>query len=153
MSITIGSLDLNSLSSNGTYFEFIRGGLQSLASFRGEDDIIPSAAGRDPGQWIADFREVGIHGIVAGTGGSQAGRESFATRSAALISEMDPTTLTTITVTAPDFGLGVGEVATLSNVRPQRIVGPDPSTLGYEGWEVTLELVCIDSPPDWVIGS
>jgi hypothetical protein len=152
MSILLGSLDLNALAADGTHFEFIRGGLQSLATFRGEDDIVPEAAGRDPGQWIADIRDLGIHGIVAGAGASaQAGRESFATRSAALVDEMDPATLTTIVVTAPDFGLAVGETATLSDVRPMRIVGPDPSTLGYEGWEVTLELVCIDSPPNWVL--
>jgi hypothetical protein len=151
--IKIASLEVQAdFGSNGLRFWFIRGGLQSLATFRGEDDVIPEAAGRYPGEWIADGREVALHGFV-GSDGSDAdsNRAAFASAYASLLAVMQPPSLVTITVYGPNFGLGLGQSATLANVRPQRIVGPDPSDLWYEGWEGTLELVCIDSPPDWVI--
>lgn len=138
---------------NGLRFHFIRGGLQSLPTYRGQDDTVPGASGLYAGQWTKGEREVALHGFVAGDGATdQEVRESFRTRAAALLAKMDVATLVDIVAYPPFFGLAVGEIATLSNVRPLRVVGPDPSDLWYEGWEVTLELVCIDSPPDWVIG-
>ena len=137
---------------SGLRFHFTRGGLQSLATFRGEDDVVPEAAGRAEGLFISDLREVTLHGLVAGDGtGSQGNREDFATAFASLLAVMQPSGLITITVFAPNFGLAQGDMATLSNVRPVRMIGPDPSDLWYEGWEGTLELVCIDSPPDWEV--
>ena len=147
--IILDGLELyGSFTSNGNYFTFIRGGLQSLPTYRGEDDVVPAASGLYAGQWTKDTRDVALHGIVTGTS-----RTNFRSRADSLIAAMDPASLITISVYPPHFGLSTGEVATLSNVRPQRIIGGDPSDKWYEGWEVTLELVCIDSPPDWVIGS
>ena len=133
---------------SGLRFTFIRGGLQSLPSYRGEDDVVPGASGRDPGQWTADTRDVVLHGLVAGTS-----RTNFRTRADTLLAVMDPTSTVTIVAYPPHFGLSTGETATLSSVRPMSITGPDPSANWYEGWEVTLEFVCIDSPPDWVLGT
>jgi hypothetical protein len=144
--ITLDGLEVQgSFTTNGLFFHFIRGGLQSLATFVGEDDDIPLAEGMDPGQWRASYRDVALHGLVTGTS-----REAFRTNAAALIAKMDPATLITVVAFTPNFGLGVGDSATLSSVRPMSIDGPDPSVLWYEGWEVTLNLRCIDSPPDWV---
>lgn len=134
--------------SNGFRFTFIRGGLQSLPSYRGEDDVVPEASGRDPGVWIADIREVALHGIVAGTS-----LTNFRSRADTLLGIMDVTDPVNIVAYPPHFGLSTGEVATLSDCRPQSIEGPDASLLWYEGWEVTLRFVCIGSPPNWVIGS
>jgi len=151
--ITLGGVEVQgSVASNGLYFTFIRGGLQSLATFRGEDDIVPQASGRDPGAWIADTRELVLHGFVQGNGATaQLQRESFRTRTATLMAVMDPATLITIVAYPPNFGLTTGTTATLTNCRPQRIVAPEPSDLWYEGWEVTLELVSIKSPPNWAV--
>jgi hypothetical protein len=147
--IVLDGLELHSsYTSNGNYFTFIRGGLQSLATYRGEDDIVPEASGRYAGVFTPDTRDVALHGIVVGTS-----RTNFRSRADSLLAVMDPTELVTIVVHPPHFGLSTGETATLSNVRPLRIVGPEPSDRWYEGWEVTLELVCIDSPPDWVLGT
>ena len=52
--ITLDGLEVQgSFTSNGLRFSFIRGGLQSLATFVGEDDDIPLADGMDPGRWRA----------------------------------------------------------------------------------------------------
>lgn len=145
--LKVASLEVQgAFDTNGLRFTVIRGGPQSLADFRGEDDIIPEASGRDPGQFISDTRDLVLHGLVAGTS-----RENFAANFAALLAVMNPTTLITVTGYPPNFGLSSGTTAVLANVRPLRITGPEPSDLWYEGWEGNLELVCIDSPPDWTI--
>lgn len=137
---------------NGLRFTVTRGGLQSLPTYVGEDDVVVGASGREAGEWIADTLEVTLHGQVAGSGASaQAKRESFKTRAETLLGKMDPTTLVDLTAYEPFFGLAEDEVATLSNCRPLGIEGPDPSTLWYEGWELSLRFVCIDSPPIWVV--
>lgn len=152
--IKIGGLETYAdFLTNGLRFTVIKGGLQSIAAFVGADDDIPLAAGMDPGAWRASYRDIALHGIVVGTGATaQATRESFRTRSALLIAEMDPATLVDVVVYPPHFGLGTNDTATLSDCRPLSIDGPDPSQLAwYEVWEVTLHLRCIDSPPDWVV--
>lgn len=151
--IKLNALEVQAdFATSGLRFTFASGGRQSLATFRGEDDVVPEAAGRSPGQFIADMRELSLHGFVMGIGSdAQTNREAFATAFQSLLDVMVPTDLITITVYPPNFGLAVGMVATLLNVRPQRILGPDPARLWYEGWQGTLELVCIDSPPDWVV--
>lgn len=151
--IKLNDLEIQAdFASNGLYFTFSKGGRQSLATYRGEDDVVPEATGRYAGEFIADMREVALHGFVAGfASDAQTNREAFATAFQSIVDRMAPTDLLTITVYPPNFGLAVGYVATLLNVRPQRILGPDPADLWYEGWEGSLELVCIDSPPDWVV--
>lgn len=152
--IKIGGLEVAAdFASNGLRFTFMRGGLQSLATFVGEDDDVPLAAGKDPGQWRASYRDVALHGIVVGTGSTaQAVRESFRSRAQALLNVMDPATPVSIVAYPPHFGLGTNDSATLASCRPMSIDGPDPAVLlWYEGWEVTLHLRCIDSPPDWAV--
>lgn len=152
--IVIGSQEVyGDFTSNGIRFTFRDGGLQSLATYRGEDDIVPEAAGRAAGMWIADTREVTLHGFVKGAGAdAQAVRESFRTRYALLLAVMDPAALVTISVYPPHFGLGVGDVAVLASCRPMRIIGPDPAELAwYEAWEGEIQFTCIKSPPIWEV--
>lgn len=152
--LVIATLEVqDAIATNGLRFSVIRGGPQSLAKYRGEDDIVPEAAGRDPGQWIADTREVVLHGIVVGDGATAADvQSSFRTRFAALMAVFVPTTLVTLTAHPPNFGLASGTTATLTSCRPMEVLGPEPSErLWYEGWEGSLRFECIKSPPDWVI--
>lgn len=152
--ITLGGLEIQgSLTTNHMYFTFIRGGLQSIATFVGQDDDVPLASGMDPGRWRASYRDIALHGTVTSTGATaQAARESFRTQAALLIAKMDPATLITIVAYAPNFGITVAQTATLTNCRPMSIDGPDPAELAwYEVWEVTLNLRCIKSPPDWAV--
>jgi hypothetical protein len=149
--LLLDDLEIGDLYVNGMRFTCSLGGPQSLASWRGEDDVVPKASGRDAGLWTPDFRDVAFHGIVQGDGyEAQDIRESFATRAALLVAKMQPDQLLTISAFNPHFGLAEGFMRTLANVRPQRITGPDPAELfWYEAWEITIELTCIDSPPDW----
>lgn len=151
--IKLGDLEIQAdFATSGIRFTFAQGGLQSLANFRGEDDIVPEASGRYPGQFIADGRDVVLHGFISGSGSdAQAIRESFAAAFASVLARMQPTDLIALTVYPPNFGLAMGDAATLQNVRPLRIVAPEPTRQWYEAWEGNLELVCIDSPPEWVV--
>lgn len=152
--IKIGSQEVYAdFASNGLRFTFREGGLQSLPTYRGEDDIVPEAAGRAAGMWIADTRELALHGFIQGSGADeQARRESFKTRFALVLAVMIPSALVTVTVYPPHFGLAAATTATLTNCRPMRIVGPDPADLDwYETWEGDLQLTCIKSPPNWVV--
>jgi hypothetical protein len=152
--IKIGSQEVFAdFASNGLRFTFRDGGLQSLPSYRGEDDVIPQASGRAAGLWVADVRELALHGIVQGSGSdAQSIRESFKTAFALIVAAMDPTALVTVTVYNPHFGLAAAGTATLTSCRPMRIIGPDPAELAwYEVWEGDLQLTCIKSPPNWTV--
>lgn len=152
--IRIGSQEVFAdFASNGLYFTFREGGLQSLPNYRGEDDVIPEASGRAAGAWIADTRDLTLHGFVQGSGSTaQAIRESFKTQFALLLAVMDPAALVTVTVYPPHFGLATGTTATLTSCRPMRIIGPDPATLAwYEAWEGDIQLTSIKSPPNWAV--
>ncbi len=146
--IVLDGLELQNIS-GGYWFEVRSGGPDDLSTYRGEDDVIPEASGRDAGAWISDTRDLTMYGIVFGTGSTP--RESFRTNMDALIAKMDPTGTISIVVHPPNFGLGTGDTATLASVRPMRITGP--SVVGHEVREMTLELTCIDSPPDWSVAA
>ena len=148
MSILLDALDITNLSSNGLRFEFRSGHPTEIPEWVGADDDVPGASGMDPGQWRKRSRMVRLYGCVIGAGSdADAQQVSFRSRMNALIAEMDVNSTLTITVTN-EFGLGS---ATLTNVRPQRIV--TEREFADLIWIGTLELVCIDSPPEWVIGS
>lgn len=152
--IKIGSQEVYAdFTSNGIYCTFRSGGLQSLATYRGEDDVVPEASGRAAGAWIADVREVALRCFIQGSGSTPEDvRESFAARFALVLAVMNPASLVTITAYPPIFGLATGDVATLADCRPMRILGPDPADLAwYEAWQGELQLTCIKSPPNWEI--
>ena len=142
--IVLDGLELQDIA-GGYWFEVRSGGPDDLATHRGEDDVIPEASGRDPGAWISDTRDLTLFGVVFGTGSSP--RESYRANMDALLAKMDPTGTISIVVHPPNFGLGTGDTATLAAVRPLRVTGP--SAVGHEVRQMTLELVCIDSPPEW----
>lgn len=151
--LKIGGLEVFAdRATNGLHFEITRGGLLSIPTYVGEDDEVVGATGREPGEWIADTLEVAMHGAVVGAGETeQAVRESFRTRAQALLAKLDPATLVSIVAYPPFFGLAVGTTATLSNVRPLGFEATEPVEMWYEGWELGLRFVCIDSPPIWVV--
>lgn len=147
--ITIGGLEICDLSA-GYWSEVILGGPDDIAEYRGEDDVVPEASGRDAGTWIADTRILRIQTIVFGTGSTaSAAAESYRTRMDALVLKMKPSSTVAVVVYAPLFGLASGTTATLSDCRPQNITGAPAG--GDQFRQVVLELKSIDSPPDWVV--
>lgn len=153
--LKIGGLEVFAdRNTNGLHFEITRGGLLSIPTYVGEHEEVIGASGREPGEFIPDFLEVAMHGVVLGTGATaQAVRESFRTRAQALLDKLDPATLISIVAYPPFFGLAVGQIATLSSVQPLGFEGAEPVALWYEGWELTLRFLCIDSPPIWVVST
>jgi hypothetical protein len=148
VSIVLDGLNLTDLATNGTQFEFRRGTPSDLPEYIGQDDSVPGAAGRDPGQWMKTVLPVRLYGQVIGAGSTLAAQQaSFRTRMDAVKAAMDVASLVTIT-TEDLFGVGS---ATLSNCRPERMVAE--TEFGDILWIGFLELTCIDSPPEWVTGS
>jgi hypothetical protein len=152
--LKIGSLELFAdYSTSGYRFTVRQGGLQSLPTYRGEDDVVPGAAGRAPGAFVATGLDVELHGIVEGAGAdAEATRGSFAQRMAALLALVHSDELVTMTAYPPLFGLAIGEVATLADVRPLRLLGPDPAELEwYQAWEGSIQLESIATDPRWSV--
>ena len=147
--IKLDALEIGgSFASNGLRFEFRAGGPDDIPEYVGEDDNVPTASGLSPGQWTAKSRLVRLYGCVIGSGADpEAQQQSYRTRMDALVAKMDVATLVDITAYAPTFG--ITGTATLSDCRPLRTITETQVADLY--WVGFLELVCIDSPPDWVI--
>lgn len=135
---------------NGYWFDIISGGIDDIAEYVGEDDEVMGATGLDPGEWIRGTRPLRIHGLVFGDGATlELTQISYRSRMDALLALMQTADLHPLIVHPPNFGLTGGTTATLSNLRPLRITG-EPALLEVKR-EVTLELVSINSPPEWVV--
>lgn len=146
--ISIDALDVTDLATNGLLFEFRSGHPSELAEWIGADDDVPEAEGMDPGAWRRRSRLVRLFGVVIGAGSTVAAQQSsFRTRMTALRDVLDVNSLVTIETTG-EFGMAS---ATLSNCRPQRLVPEfEFADLVWHGY---IELICIDSPPEWEPGS
>lgn len=142
--LTIDGLELWQ---DGYRFEFRAGGPDDLPQYVGEDDDVPGAAGQEAGEWRKQNRLVRLYGQVLGTGDdAEAQQTSYRTRMDALVAKMDVNTPVDLVAYAPTFGLSGS--STLSDCRPMRMI---PETVVADlCWIGYLELVCIDSPPDWV---
>jgi hypothetical protein len=139
---------VTSLATNGLRFEFRRGMPGDLAEYVGANDDIPYASGQDFGAWRKTKRFVRLYGVVIGTGATLALQQSsFRTRMDALKAVMDVAALVTIETT-DEFGL---PSATLSDVQPLRMTAE--TEFADMLWIGFLELECIESPPEWVVGS
>jgi hypothetical protein len=148
--LVLDGLELQDVAA-GIWFDIVEGGLDDLPMYRGEDDIVPSASGRDPGAWIADVRKLGLFGHVWGVGANAAARRAaYRAKVDALMAKMDPTSLVALVAHPPNEGLATGQTATLSSLRA---VGSTPGPIrGWDGARAfELKLECIDSPPAWAI--
>ena len=127
------------------YFWIHRGFLDDVASVRGEDDIIPSAAGMAPRPRIKHRRIPELRGQIKGADDAAY---------LALVAEVQDTLFNLAAdpwplVVADGYrGLGPGVTATLM-VRTISVT-PAADLLTYRrGFAFVLESV--DSPPEWVI--
>lgn len=148
--LVLDGLELQDVAA-GIWFDVTEGGLDDLASWVGEDDVIPLAAGRDPGAWRADVRPLKLFGHVWGVGATPAiRRAAYRAKVDALVAKMQPDTLVALVAHPPNEGLATGKTATLSSLRPVGSkLGPVTGWEGARAFELMLE--SIDSPPDWVV--
>ena len=147
--LLLDGLELQDLDA-GYWFDVVDGGPDDVPEVIGEDDEVMGAPGLEAGNWIKRSRPVRLFGVVFGDGATDAAaRESYRTRMDALVAKMQVSDLHDLVAHPPNFGLAAATAATLSNVRPQRIVGAPARQDASR--EMTLELVSIDSPPEWVV--
>lgn len=148
--LVLDGLELQDLAA-GIWFDLVEGGLDDLPTYVGEDDQVVGATGREPGEWIADVREVKLFGHVWGVGATAAlRRAAYRAKVDALNAKMVAGDLVALVAHPPNEGLTSGTAATLSDLNP---MGSKPGPIrGWDGaraFELILE--CIDSPPAWVV--
>src|SRR5688500_9937519 len=133
-------------------------GYTETPEVRGEDDVIPGAAGREPGARRADTRHILLEGHVRGTGFSpQARALSLRIASDALSVLLDRTLSPGSLIVAPAAPaqfpsaasyLGLTVNRQITGVRVLNFMsGPVQSHMSYQTW--SIELVSIASPPNW----
>lgn len=148
-----GTLELQD-QANGYNVTISVGGLDDVATVRGEDMVFPRKTGRTARDRKADFLTIIMPAKVWGDGATHAlARASYLARMAALKAIFDPEALPfslTIHPTAKAVGgkIADDETATL-NVRFLRFTGLP--AIGDTLREFDIECECIDSPPAWVI--
>ena len=148
--LVLDGLELQDVAA-GIWFDVVAGDPDQLPVYVGEDDAVVGATGREPGEWIEDIREVKLFGHVWGVGVDAAARRAaYRAKVDALNAKLAAGNLIDLVGHPPNFGIGVGETATLSDLRP---LGSTPGPVrGWDGarsFELILE--CIASPPQWVV--
>jgi hypothetical protein len=151
------ALDLQSAT---THFD-LRSGYVEPPTVRGEDDVLPGAAGRDVGARRADIRRIILEGHIRGAGADRDERAmSFRTASDALAAVLDraltPGELVVGPAAPAQFPdaapyLGLTDNYSLNARVVNAISGPVQAHMSYQTWSIELE--CVDSPPEWVAGS
>lgn len=135
----------------------LRSGFVEPPTVRGEDDVIPGAAGRDVGARRADTLRIVLEGHVRGVGADRDARAlSWRVASDALAAVLDrsltPGALR-VGPTAPDQFpdaapyLGLLQMYELDARVVNAISGPVQAHMSYQTWSIELE--CVDSPPEW----
>ena len=149
MSLTVGGLNLDNLTSGGYYFRIIYGGpIDGVAEVSGQRVLIPGRVGMYTTTDAFEARHmlIGMKGIVTGTGSTHAAiKASLVTRFAALRTACDVATRQDVTIVADGSTIQAGFL---------RFEGP--STLADLDGEARLEMVIefdATDPPEWDAGS
>ena len=143
MSYSIGGTDCQTAN---IHVDLVKG-YNEPADVRGEDDVIPEAAGREEGEWIEDVRYLTLDIKIEGTGATLADRQaSWRTASDTLRGLLSKTTIREHIMGPPDHGLDSSWSinARCVNVMP----GPILNQWTLQKWSAVY--VSIDSPPEWV---
>jgi hypothetical protein len=126
-------------------------GYSEPAEVRGEDDVVPEAAGREPGTWQRDLRRIQLDGHVKGFGGTRAERTAAwreATDDLMAVMQMHATP-GLVEIDGEYLGIPIGETHFVYARCVRVLPGPILNRMSYQGW--VFELECIDSPPEWQI--
>ncbi len=124
-------------------------GYAEPAEVRGEDDVIPEAAGQEYGARIRDHRIIQLSGHVRGVGATvEARRTSWRAATDALMAKMQlyasPDVLELV---GPYLGLTAGVTRTINAYCIRVVPGPISGTMTYQEWSIQLK--AIGSPPEW----
>lgn len=126
-------------------------GYSEPAEVRGEDDVVPEAAGRELGARIKDRRLIQLEGHVRGIGADTAARTADWRASTDLLTAaIQQDGLPGDLVVGGGY-LGITGTASLSARVIRVIPGPITNRMSFQTWGIQLE--CVDSPPEWVAGS
>lgn len=124
---------------------------------RGEDHVMPGAAGREPGLRRKDVYRFTLQGYVKGAGADPDERAlSWRTATDSLMAVMDfsltpgvvevgPASPAQFPDSSPYIGL-TGD-RTINARCISMVRGPVQHHMSFQGW--SFEMECIDSPPDW----
>ncbi len=133
-------------------------GYNQPALVRGTDDVIPRAAGRDPGARRKDVLRFTLEGFVKGTGVDRDTRAlSWRVATDQLMAVMDfsldpglvevgPDAPALFPEASPYLGL-TGERALMARC-VSMVRGPVLYHMAYQSW--SFEMECIESPPEWL---
>jgi hypothetical protein len=134
---------------DGSVHSWIRRGFYGPPEYRGEDDVIPGAAGFDVGEWEKAQRIIEIGQQIKGSGATEAAAQAaflvLADELRVLYESTYPTPRE-LRVHTPLYGIASGYRK--CNVRWLNSIESDP--IGGFQQVLTVRFICIDSPPDWV---
>lgn len=124
-------------------------GYSEPAEVRGEDDVVPEAAGQEYGVRIRDHRVIQLSGHVRGVGDTVAARRtSWRAATDSLMGKLQLyASPDVLAVVGPYLGVASGTTRTISAYTVRVIPGPISGTMTYQEW--SIELKAIGSPPEW----
>lgn len=127
----------------------LQSGYSEPAEAEGEDDVIPGAEGKDPGVWERRSRRLLAVGYTQGFGGTrQEATENWRAATDSLMAVLqlhdDPGL---VELHGPYLGIPSGTTRFLEARAIRVLPGPILNRMSHQGWSVELE--CMDSPPEW----
>lgn len=132
-------------------------GYGESASVRGEDHVMPGAAGREVGTRRKDVYRFNLEGYVKGTGADRderalSWREQTDVLMALMDFSLDPGTVEVGPAAPAGFPdaspyLGLTEDMILNARCVSMVRGPVQNHMSHQSWSFQME--CVDSPPEW----
>jgi hypothetical protein len=154
--LTVGGLDVQD---ENIHLDLL--GYGESPTVRGEDHIMPGAAGRSVGVRRHDVLRFTLQGYVKGTGTDRDTRaESWRVATDALMAVMDFALSPAAVVVGPEPPaqfpeaspyIGLTDSMTLNARCVSMVRGPVQYHMAHQSW--SFEMECVDSPPEWVAGS
>jgi hypothetical protein len=133
---------------DGSRHFFVYTGLDEPAAVRGDDTVVPGAAGQAERDRVKDHRLIEIRGVVAGAGASEdVARQSYRTRMNALLAVLLPLTPADFVIHAPAMGIPTGKKWTIRARYVNMIPGDWMAGLSRV---FSIQFESVASPPEWV---
>lgn len=150
--LCLGNVELQPL--DGTMHFYIYKGMDEPSAVRGEDTVVPGAAGKALRDRVKDHRDIELRGFVAGQGATEdAAREEYRDHMDALLAILDPTTTQVLVAFAPVAGVDSGRKRSIT-VRFVNMISGDWVAGLYRNFTLQFEAVASPTyPTEWVDAS